>query len=153
MKNYVILKFGGTSVSSLSNWQNIKSCVDTSIANGESPLLVCSAISQVSNKLEDLIESAKSGNFEDGLSALKKIHTDLTAELSITGPTFEKDFEDLSRLVKAIALIGEESPQLRARIMSKGELMSTAIGSAFLSTCGLNSKWLDARKILQSKFY
>jgi diaminopimelate decarboxylase/aspartate kinase len=149
MNSYVVLKFGGTSVSSLENWQNIKKAAEETISKGEKPLLVCSAVSQVSNKLEAIIELAKSGKHEDKLSELKKVHNSLVNELGIKEDTYEKEFEDLTRLVTAIALIGEESPQLRARIMAKGELMSTSIGSAYLNSVGLKSSWLDARSILQ----
>lgn len=152
MKNYVVLKFGGTSVSSLSNWSNIKSAIEETLNKGERPVVVCSAVSQVSNKLEDLIEAAKRSEHEQKLKDLELVHKNLATELGITETTFENEFADLTRLVTAIALIGEESPQLRARILAKGELMSTLIGAAYLKLSGLNSSWLDARTILTSKY-
>lgn len=150
MKNYVVLKFGGTSVSSLSNWENIRNAVSAVLEKNETPIVVCSAVSQVSNKLEALIEAAKSGEYEENLEEIRLKHVNLVQELGISESTYEKEFENLSRLVKAIGLIGEESPQLRARILAKGELMSTAIGAAYLRTQKLKSKWLDARNILKS---
>ena len=52
----VVLKFGGTSVADRKNWSNIASILKESIASGEKPLLVCSALSGVSNKLEEIVE-------------------------------------------------------------------------------------------------
>ena len=114
-------------MSSLSNWENIRNAVSAVLGKNETPIVVCSAVSQVSNKLEVLIETAKSGEYEKNLEEIRLKHENLVKELGISEPTYEKEFENLSRLVKAIGLIGEESPQLRARILAKGELMSTAL--------------------------
>lgn len=151
MNNYVVLKFGGTSVSSLATWTNIKNCALETLAGGSRPIIVCSAVSQISNKLEALIAGAKVGSFKDKLNEIEQIHRSLAQELGLTEPTYEPEFTELARLIKGIALIGEESPQLRARIMSKGELMSTAIGNAFLNACDLSSSFLDVRTVLKAQ--
>ena len=54
MRPWVVLKFGGTSVSSRASWETIASVLRARLTNGERPLLVCSAVSQVSNRLEEL---------------------------------------------------------------------------------------------------
>ena len=40
--NFVVLKFGGTSVSSLERWETIAAVVERRIAEGVKPVIVCS---------------------------------------------------------------------------------------------------------------
>src|SRR5690606_39743778 len=66
-------------------------------------------------------------------------------------PELVEDYlEELSRLALGVSLIREVNPRLQARVMSMGELMSTTLGAAFLNSQGLNTRLLDARKILAS---
>ena len=53
---WVVLKFGGTSVSSLACWQTIGDVIEARISAGLRPVVVCSAISGISNELERLLE-------------------------------------------------------------------------------------------------
>lgn len=148
--NYVVLKFGGTSVSTRENWNNIKQLIEKTIAAGEKPVVVCSAVSQISNQLELLIEDAKHGEFEQRLSSIKSRHQTLADELGLSLELLAPELEELERLIKGLALIGEESPRLRARILSKGELMSTKLGAAFLNSQDLSTSWQDARDHLKA---
>ena len=53
-----MLKFGGTSVSSAANWHNIAGVLRERIAEGLRPVVVHSALSGVTDRLESLLAAA-----------------------------------------------------------------------------------------------
>ena len=130
---WVVLKFGGTSVSTPERWRIIADLAKRRIAEGLRPLTVCSALSGVSNQLEALLVLAVEGRHEDALTALRQRHLELGAGLEIdAAELLADDFEELSRLALAASLLREAGPALKARVMAFGELMSTRLGAAFL---------------------
>ena len=56
--DWVVLKFGGTSVSSASNWHNIAGVLRERMAAGLRPAVVHSALSGITDKLESLLGAA-----------------------------------------------------------------------------------------------
>ncbi|HEV7508116.1 MAG TPA: bifunctional aspartate kinase/diaminopimelate decarboxylase [Thermoanaerobaculia bacterium] len=149
---WVVLKFGGTSVSTPERWRIIADLAARRIAERLRPLIVCSALSGVSNQLEALLGLAVEGRHEEALEALRRRHLELGAELRIDAPErLADDFEELSRLALAASLLREAGPALKARVMAFGELMSTRLGAAFLETQGIATSWLDARTALEAR--
>lgn len=57
-----VLKFGGTSVSTRSNWDTIAEIVKRKRAKGINVFVVHSAVSTVSNRLEQLIQLLSQAN-------------------------------------------------------------------------------------------
>ena len=55
---WVVLKFGGTSVSSAANWHNIAQVLRVRIAEHFRPVVVHSALSGVTDRLESLLTAA-----------------------------------------------------------------------------------------------
>ncbi len=80
---WVVLKFGGTSVSTLPNWKNIASIVKKRSATGAPVLVVHSAVTKVTDMLEKLLEAALQQKHEDALAVIEKRHRDLATELGI----------------------------------------------------------------------
>lgn len=149
---WVVLKFGGTSVSTLERWHTIAGVLRERQEEGVRPLVVCSALSQVSNQLEALLELAlESDDFRNRLRALHTMHHDLAAAMEIDAEKLlGEDLEDLDRLLTGISLTQEITPRLRAQVMSFGEVLSTRLGAAWLSTQGVPTVWCDARDLLQA---
>ena len=81
--SWIVLKFGGTSVSSRSNWENILSVVKERRAEGYKVCLVHSALSGISNELEAIIDNASEGNFDDQLATIKQKHIALGDKLEV----------------------------------------------------------------------
>lgn len=149
---WIVLKFGGTSVSSRDCWETIGAQVEAILADGDRPLVVCSALSGISDRLEALIQAAPKGDFEDGIDAIRRQHLDLAAELKVDAEQLLKgEFDRLQRFALGASLTGEVSPRLHARMMALGELMSTRLGAAFLQDQGLDVGWSDARELLKAK--
>jgi diaminopimelate decarboxylase/aspartate kinase len=60
---WVVLKFGGTSVSSASNWHNIAGVLRQRIDEGLRPAVVHSALSGITDRLESLLPTKTSSVF------------------------------------------------------------------------------------------
>ena len=65
------MKFGGTSVASRDRWTTITAQARARMDAGERPVVVCSAISGVSDAIEDILRGCASGHPEDALTALR----------------------------------------------------------------------------------
>lgn len=148
---WVVLKFGGTSVSTLERWQTIATVVRERMDEGLRPLVVCSALSGVTNDLERLLKDAVVGKHQSVLEALEDKHRALAAALDVpVDSTIGEDLDNLGRLLLGLSLIREVSPRLHARVLAHGEILATRLGSAFLNRSGVDTAWLDARDWLVS---
>ncbi|WP_426703167.1 bifunctional aspartate kinase/diaminopimelate decarboxylase [Rhodanobacter sp. Col0626] len=144
------MKFGGTSVATLPRWQNIRELVASRRAEGARVLVVVSALSGITDALKQL---CKQGDREQRSVAAKSIvqrHYELLEHMQLALPeTLNQRLSDLARLADAgAATLGELAWQ--AQVQAHGELMSSALGAAFLSHSGLPTQWLDARECLSA---
>ena len=149
--SWIVLKFGGTSVSTLGNWRNIASVVRARLAGEARVLVVHSALSGITDRLEKLLAAALSGAHEPLLSSIEQRHRALAEELGI-GVSAELDeyFKQLRQMASGIALMSEVSDRTRARVLASGELMATELGARFLAAQGIESSWWDARSGLKA---
>lgn len=149
---WVVLKFGGTSVATPERWRTIAELARRRLAEGLRPVIVCSAVAGVSNRLEELLRLAVDGAHEASLSAVKQRHLELASGLNVEAEALlSEDFAELSRLCLAASLLRESGPALKARVMALGELLSTRLGTAYLGSVGLDVAWLDARSALLAR--
>ena len=150
--DWIVLKFGGTSVSSLANWRNIAKVAAARRADGARVLIVHSAVTGITDRLEKLLAAARGEAQEEELRLIDERHRRLAADLDIPlGPDCERRLAELRQIAAGIALIGEVSDRTRARVMSSGELLATELGARFLRTQGLEVDWADARTMLISE--
>lgn len=148
---WVVLKFGGTSVSSRERWETIGALARERKQAKEQPFVVCSAVSQVSNMLEKVVHGSEGQKREAVVEEIIEKHEVLAKALGVDArAVLGDDFDRLSRLARGADLLGEVSPRAHANILSHGELMSTRLGAAFLASQGLNVLWLDARTALRA---
>ena len=149
--NWLVMKFGGTSVSSTERWATIRDLVSERQAMGFRPVLVHSALATVSNRLEAILHAAVSGDYQQELDEIAAVHTDLATRMGVDGAAvLEGFFAELEQLLSGIHLLGEISPRVKARVMSFGELMATSISAAYLRSEGIDVTWVDARDVLKS---
>ena len=150
--DWVVMKFGGTSVSSGACWETIAGLVRNRLAAGLRPVIVHSALQGVSNALAALLESAASGGPTDGLAEIRQRHYDLARELGVDGPGLLDEYlQELDQLIAGIRLVREVSVRVRVRVMALGELLSTRLGAAYLNNAGVATEWMDARDMLSSR--
>ena len=144
------MKFGGTSVATLPRWQNIRELVAGRRAEGARVLVVVSALSGITDALKQLCAEPAA---DARLAQAKRItqrHYELLDHMQLTAPdALDARLSDLAQLAQSGAETMGELPWT-ARVQGQGELMSSALGAAFLTHSGLPTAWLDARDCLTS---
>ncbi len=148
---WVVMKFGGTSVSTPKTWDTIEMLVRRTLDAEERPLVVHSALSQVSNLLEKAIDAALQGNASAIVADIGRRHEDLANAMGLDGAALiTSPLRQLGDWLEGIGKTGEASPRLRARILAQGEIMASILGAARLRQAGLDMGQFDAREGLRS---
>lgn len=141
----VVLKFGGSSVSTAARWASIGRIASARLSAGERPILVCSAVRGVTDALDALSREADAGARAQRLRDIVDRHTTLADALRLDGRVVLA--AELAEL-ESISSRGPLDPAAKARLLAIGERMSTRLGAAWLNACGLATAWIDARAIL-----
>jgi bifunctional diaminopimelate decarboxylase / aspartate kinase len=148
---WVVLKFGGRSVSTAPNWDVIARLIRDRLAEGVRPVVVHSALVGVSNALIALLDATVRGaETAESLRKIRDQHDTLSKELGVDPAILDERFRALEQTVAGIRLIGEVSPRVHARVLATGELAATELGAAYLRSTGLDIEWLDVREHLES---
>jgi diaminopimelate decarboxylase/aspartate kinase len=149
MQAWIVLKFGGTSVSTPRNWHNIAEILKARIAASFRLVVVHSALSGITDRLESLL-AAEPGSQTAILDQIEATHRDLARGLAVApSAQFEAFLEEL-RLMARESATGRINDSLRARVMAMGELLATSLGSTFLNARGISTVWADARQVLRA---
>ena len=149
---WVVMKFGGTSVSSPENWRTIAELLRQRLKQGLRPVVVHSALKGVSNALAGVLQSAVIDDPAGALGAIREQHYALAEALGLDGPKMlDETLQELEQLVAGVRLVREVSVRVRVRIMALGELMATRLGAAYLESQSLPVQWVDARELLTSR--
>ncbi len=148
---WVVLKFGGRSVSTAENWAIIAQLIRERLAEGVRPVVVHSALVGVSNALIALLDAAiAGGETDEKLAKIRAQHDALARELGVDAALFDERFKALAQVIAGAKMIGEVSPRVHARVLANGELAATELGAAYLRSTGLGVAWLDIRDYLES---
>ncbi len=147
-----VFKFGGASVKDAESIKNIREIIENH-AYG-STIVVVSAMGKTTNQLEKIVDSFwnKSENLSFEFKALSNFHKKIIGDLEISDKTFINEIDQLfislkNRLSKSPT---DNYSFDYDQIVSYGEILSTKIINAYLSQEGINSSWLDARKIIRT---
>lgn len=147
-----VFKFGGTSIKDVQNIKNISQILKNYAK--ENLVVVFSAMGQVTNMLEEVVEEymLKSKDAEQKLQKVKDFHADILADLF---PHEHSIYNEVNNLFVEIEWVLEDEPNPDFafnydQIVSVGELLSTKIMSAYLQEHGCKNKWLDARDIIRT---
>ncbi len=143
------MKFGGTSVASRARWDNIRRLAAERRDNGERVLLVVSALAGVTDALKTLCVSDDVAQRHAQATAIAQTHHALLQEMNLPVP--ERVASRLATL-QALADGPTDGDTLhwQAQVQAHGELLSSALGAAFLSAQGLDTAWVDSRECLAS---
>ncbi|MBV8342728.1 MAG: bifunctional aspartate kinase/diaminopimelate decarboxylase, partial [Gammaproteobacteria bacterium] len=149
---WIVLKFGGTSVSSLPNWTRIAEVAEARRARGARVLIVHSAASGVTDRLERLLEARSPAAAAADLAASEERDRQLARGLEVSpGEEFERHLSGLRALAASLGVGGEPPDRTRARVMAAGELLLTDIAARFLAARGLEVRAVDARTLLRAE--
>lgn len=148
---WVVLKFGGTSVSSRARWNTIGDLVAKRKSEGFRVLVVVSAVSGVTNALVALTETRDDASARQAQAlALEERHRQFAASLELDA---EAVIGDLLQSLRALAVdprAAAAALDWQAEVLALGELLSSRLGSACLSARGLDLRWSDARRYLRA---
>ncbi len=145
-----VLKFGGTSVGSVENLYKIKDILQK---ENTQKIVVCSAMSGVTDQLITLAESIKNKDF-DAISRriyfLQQKHVGVIECLIENQVTQDNLRNYLSETFSEIFELSNEtfSESIRSRIITSGEFILTRIFSEFLNENGVKNMWLDAKDFM-----
>ncbi len=144
-----VLKFGGSSVSSLADWQNIAAIVQSHLDQGFKVSVIHSAFKNVTNQLEQLAQEATTGEQDESYQSIVANHQAMANELSIDESVLQPWFDSLQITINNIEEKQSLSPCDRAELVAHGELLSSTLGEAYLSkTLDYKTHWVDARQVL-----
>jgi diaminopimelate decarboxylase/aspartate kinase len=151
---WVVVKFGGTSVSTRPRWENIRRIAAAHRARGRRVLIVVSALSGITDQLKTIAESRRDdARAHAAREAIAERHEAMFRELEGTSrATLDHWLHALDRLV-ADPRRPDAAVEWQANVFALGELMSSALGAAFLSDVGadrLTTHWIDAREHLRA---
>jgi diaminopimelate decarboxylase/aspartate kinase len=145
---WVVMKFGGTSVSSVACWKTICEQARKNIEAGHRVLVVVSALSNVTNLLTQVAEGPGAKEKRTILDELDSRHMQLIDALGQKpSARFNTHWNHLTHLVEEQE--GLSAPGQRALLLAHGELLSSSIGCEVLAAAGLEPCWQDARTLLQ----
>jgi bifunctional diaminopimelate decarboxylase / aspartate kinase len=148
---WVVMKFGGRSVSTAKNWAVIADLLRARLAEGVRPVVVHSALVGISNALIDLLDAAvKGADTDPKLAEIVRRHRELARDLEVDAATLDELFAALEQLVAGVRLVGEVSPRVHARVLAHGELAATRLGAAYLARIGLPVEWQDVRTMFEA---
>ena len=129
----LVLKFGGTSLSSVKDIQNVAKTVGD-LSNDNKIVVVCSAVDGTTDELIQISEYIKKQNKKDANRILARIsqkHKQFTTHL-VTDPKIQKsllnkmksDLTELEELVHGLLLLGEVTARSFDYLISFGEKLS-----------------------------
>ncbi|WP_103071364.1 aspartate kinase [Aquimarina sediminis] len=145
-----VLKFGGTSVGSVENLNKVREILT---ADQENKIVVCSAMSGVTDQLVRLVENIKFDDAEAitrNLHQLESKHSDVIDELIEDQETRNALKDGLSTMITEMFEIAsqEYSEIINSRIITYGETILTYIFSGFLTSIGIHNVLLDAKEFM-----
>ena len=150
--DWIVLKFGGTSVSNKLRWDTIgKLMRQRAEQEGARVLVVVSALSGVTNALQALIDDHSDAEGRVAKAqALVERHAAFAGELGLdVDAVLGERFAALQALATdtradAAAL------DWQAQVLAQGELLSSTLGAAYLSAQGMAVAWWDARDAMNA---
>lgn len=149
------MKFGGTSVESAEAIERVAGIVKA--RRERSPIVVVSAMGKTTNKLLALAGAAIRGKRDEYIHQLHGLRDFHSREARLVVPlarrseldrTLDEQFQEMTELVKGLAVLGELTPRSIDAISSYGERLSSYIVSLAFEYFGLPAVHVDSRKLI-----
>ncbi|TZF87745.1 bifunctional aspartate kinase/diaminopimelate decarboxylase [Cognatilysobacter lacus] len=148
---WVVLKFGGTSVSRRSRWDTVgRLAARRAREEGVRVLVVVSALSGITNELQAIADAGAGHGTDARVEALVARHRDFCADLGLDAAAVIDDRLATLRSLATDPRGVERSLDWQAEVLAQGELLSSTLGVAYLKSQGLDIGWCDARDWLDA---
>ena len=151
----IVMKFGGSSVESASAIERVAAIVKARAALN--PIVVVSAMGKTTNRLLAISQAAIAGKREDYIRQLHDLRDFHSREARRVVPlahraeldrTLDDHFQEMTELVKGIAVLGELTPRSIDAVSSYGERLSSYIVTLAFEHFGLPAVHLDSRRVI-----
>jgi len=145
-----VFKFGGASINSIERIENVGKIIK--FFGSEKILIIISAMGKTTNALEKVVDAFFAGNQKEALDlfeAIKNEHNYVLQQL------IKKESSSLKDFYTEIEWLLHDKP-VRAydyyydQIVCCGELLSTALVSAYFNEIEITNNWVDVRDILRT---
>lgn len=158
MTNTHVLKFGGTSVGSPERMREVASIIQTKRQNGSPLVVVCSAMSGITDQLVELCQQAQGAdrNYHETFQDIRRHHTECAkglfegAQLSVVLAELETTLRALEDAARGVFLLREGSMRSRDLIMSFGERLSCLLLSELVRAFEPTGVFVDARHLVRT---
>src|SRR3981081_1256563 len=141
----IVMKFGGTSVESAVALERVTGIVKSRL--DRKPVVVVSAMGKTTNRLLKIANLAVTGQRDEALRELVSLR-DYHLRESGMERTVEEHFQELTELVKGLAVLGELTPRSIDAISSFGERLSSLIVTNHFQHHGMRTVHVDSRKLI-----
>ncbi len=151
----IVMKFGGSSVESAAAIERVAGIVKAREARR--PVVVVSAMGKTTNKLLAIAHSAIHGTRDEYIRQLHDLRSFHSHEARQVVPLsdragldrfLDEHFQELTELVKGLAVIGELTPRSIDAISSYGERLSSYIVTLAFRHFGLKAEHVDSRDVI-----
>src|SRR5262245_33507108 len=160
-----VMKFGGTSVADQPAIERLFAIVraerqaEAQREGGDArgPIVVVSALAGVTDRLLGVAAQAGAGDMEGAHSSLEDLRSrhlkvahviDGRAERELVSDAIDREFDEVVRIVQALGVLREVSPRWLDTLAATGEILSSQIVAAALTTRGVPATWVDARRAM-----
>lgn len=146
-----VFKFGGASINSANAIRNMANIVRQHY--GQPLVVVVSAMGKTTNLLERLVPSVFASEQErlTLLEQCRTYHTDIAAQLL---PAGDATFQRLQQRIDELDQLTRQAPTSYNfdydQIVAYGELISTTLIAGYLDSIGLNTRWIDIRRVIRT---
>ena len=161
----VVMKFGGTSVADRAAIERLisivraerQAAVQPESGDWRGPIVVVSALGGATDRLLGIAAEAGAGDIDGARAntrALLARHLEVSgvitsdAERADAARFLAEQFAELERIVGALSVLREVSPRWLDAIAAVGEICSSRLVAAALTSHGLAASWVDARAVM-----
>ena len=158
-----VMKFGGTSVADQAAIERLIAIVraarqaeaQTEGGDTRGPVVVVSALSGVTDRLLGVAALAGTGDVEGARTSLRDLRarhitvSEVITDAALRAPVVDalnREFDELERIVSALAVLQEVSPRWLDALAATGEILSSQIVAAALTSHKLLATCVDSRK-------
>ena len=153
----IVMKFGGTSVESAVAIERVAGIVRARA--DRHPVVIVSAMGRTTNKLLAIAAAAIAGKRDEYIRQLHDLRDLHSREARQVVPLadragldrfLDEHFQELTELVKGLAVLGELTPRSIDAISSYGERLSSYIVTLAFRHFGLAAEHIDSRDVIQT---
>lgn len=151
----IVMKFGGSSVESAAAIERVAGIVKQRI--GRHPVVVVSAMGKTTNKLLAIAAAAIEGNRDEFIRQIHDLRDYHSREARQVVPLegragldrfLDEHFQELTELVKGLAVLGELTPRSVDAISSYGERLSSYVVTQAFRHYAIPAVHVDSRDVI-----